>query len=173
MTATAPRTVVELKRTLDGREQRFETEFVHRSASALVVRYRLERGAASLDSYGFFWVRRPYNCYHMVKPPGSGDAGHEVVSRFDVVRDLEITPHEVRYLDLLLDLWVEEGATEGGASRVVRWEDEDEVADALREGLLSPADGAYIERARRTLERRHRRVVGEIRTLLRELGRIP
>ena len=169
MTAAAPRTVIELKRTLDGREQRFETEFVHRSASVLVVLYRLERGAASLDSYGFFWVRRPYNCYHMVKPPGSADAGREVASRFDVVRDLEIAPHEVRYLDLLLDLWVEDGALR----RVVRWEDEDEVADALRNGLLSPADVAYIERARRTLQRRHRRVVSEIRTLLRALRRIP
>ena len=173
MTAThvtdrAP-TITEVKRHLDGREQRFETELVHRTASSLVVLYRVPEGryrlAASLDSYGCYWAGRSYICYHMVRLPGAPDAGREVVTRFDVARDVAIAADEVRFLDLLLDLTVEDG--------VPRWEDEDEVAAALRSGALSRADGAHIERARRTLEQGHRRVVREIRWLLGRLGRLP
>ena len=161
--------IIEVKRKLDGSEERFATELVHRGPSLLLVLYRIERRDASLDSYGCFWPRRPYGCYHIVRPPGAPDAGREVASRFDVLRDVEITGNEVRYLDLLLDLWVRVDAA-GGVS--ARWEDEDEVEAALDGGLLDAAAGDYIARARRTLERRHRRVVAEIRALLRRLGRI-
>ena len=172
MTAThvtdrAP-TITEVKRHLDGREQRFETELVYRTASSLVVLYRVPEGryglAAPLDSYGCYWAGRSYICYHMVRPPEAPDAGREVVTRFDVARDIAIAADEVRFLDLLLDLAVVDG--------VPRWEDEDEVAAALGSGALSPADGAHIERARRTLEQGHRRVVREIRWLLGRLGRL-
>ena len=161
--------IIEVKRKLGGGEERFATELVHRSPSLLLVLYRIERGDDSLDSYGCFWPRRPYGCYHIVRPPGAPDAGREVLSRFDVLRDVEIAGDEVRYLDLLLDLVVRVDA----AGRVrARWEDEDELQAALASGLLDAVGGAYVARARRTLERRHRRVVGEIRALLRRLGRI-
>ena len=161
--------IIEVKRKLGGGEERFATELVHRSPSLLLVLYRIERGDDSLHSYGCFWPRRPYGCYHIVRPPGAPDAGREVLSRFDVLRDVEIDGDAVRYLDLLLDLVVRVDA----AGRVrARWEDEDEVEAALASGLLDAAGGAYVARARGTLERRHRRVVGEIRALLRGLGRI-
>ena len=101
--------ITEVKRKLGGGEERFETELIHRSPSLLLVLYRIERGADSLDSYGCFWPRRPYGCYHIVRPPGTPDAGREVLSRFDVLTDLEIVGDEVRYLDLLLDLLVRVG----------------------------------------------------------------
>ena len=161
--------IIEVKRKLSGGEERFATELVHRSPSRLLVLYRIERGDDSLDSYGCFWPSRPYGCYHIVRPPGAPDAGREVLSRFDVLRDVEMIGDEVRYLDLLLDLVVRVDAAGGVRAR---WEDEDEVEAALASGLLDAAGGAYVARARRTLERRHRRVVGEIRALLRRLGRI-
>lgn len=162
-------TITEVKRHLDGREQRFETELVHRTAGSLVVLYRVPAGRfgqdAPLDSYGCYWAGRSYVCYHMVRPPEAAEPGREVGTRFDVARAIELAAGEVRFLDLLLDLTVEAG--------VARWEDEDEVAAALASGLLSAADGAYIERARATLQQGHRQVVREIRWLLRRLGRVP
>ena len=119
----------------------------------------------ALDSYGCYWAGRSYVCYHMVRPPEAAEPGREVGTRFDVARAIELAAGEVRFLDLLLDLTVEAG--------VARWEDEDEVAAALASGLLSAADGAYIERARATLQQGHRQVVREIRWLLRRLGRVP
>ena len=159
-------TITEVKRHLDGREERFETEFVYRARGALTVLYRMpESPWGPVDSYGCYWVDRTYVCYHMVRPEGAPDAGREVVTRFDVARDIEITEDEVRFRDLLLDLVVEGGAP--------HWEDEDEVEQAAESGLLTRADAAYVVRARRTLEQGHGRIVRDIRWLLTRLGRLP
>lgn len=164
--AGAAEAVIEVKRHLDGREERFETEFVYRARGALVVLYRMpESPWGPVDSYGCYWADRTYVCYHMVRPDIAPDAGHEVVTRFDVARDIEITDDEVRFRDLLLDLVVVDG--------VPRWEDEDEVTEAVESGLLTRADAAYVVRARRTLEQGHARIVRDIRWLLTRLGRLP
>lgn len=156
--------VVEVKRTLDGREQRFDCELVHHDARVTIVLFRLERDGQALRSYGLFWPRRPYNCYYAVPQAG----GPSVFVRFDVLRDIEFsatsTPPEVWYCDLLLDLWVD--------SRGLRWEDEADVENARADGSLTPADARRIERARCVLERGHRRVTTEVRRTLEVLNEI-
>ena len=108
------------------------------------------------------WRRRAYNCYYAV-PAGGGSP---IFVRFDVLRDLEVVleadPSEVRYTDLLLDLWVEAGSP--------RWLDEGEVATAFAAGILSDEDARTIEGTRALLDRRWRRITSEVRTLLRTLG---
>ncbi|MYE32586.1 MAG: DUF402 domain-containing protein [Chloroflexi bacterium] len=163
--ADPPPTVIEVKRHLDGREERFETELVYRARGALIVLYAMpESPWGPVDSFGCYWADRTYVCYHMVRADDAPGAGREVVTRFDVARDVEITDGEVRFRDLLLDLIVQDG--------VPRWEDEDEVAEARDSGLLSAADAAYVVRARRTLEQGHRGIVRDIRWLLTRLGRL-
>jgi predicted RNA-binding protein associated with RNAse of E/G family len=78
-----------------------------------------------------------------------------VAHRFDVVDRVLIAPDRVEYRDLLLDLWV-------SPSGDVHVEDEDEVEQAERDGLLTPAMVARIERTRALLLRDHRRVVAEV-----------
>lgn len=150
--------IVEVKRKLDGSEQRFDCELIERTSSFVMARYRFEAAAGPIDSYGCFWVRRPYLCYHMVHR----EDGREWVSRFDVVRDMRLGSIEVSYTDLLLDLWVDgDGA---------RWEDDDEVEAASVSGALDEADRQRIEAARALLNRRHRAVVRQIRVRLAGLG---
>lgn len=173
---SARRPVVEVKRHLEGRESRFACELIEWRVDCVIVCFHLDRLEGSLsrfdvgeplDSYGFFWKRRPYNCYYLV--PASGPFGAApVLVRFDVVRDVEFVESagslpEVRFLDLILDLLV----TPDGA----RWEDEDEVEEARRAVLLSPPDLARIERARHTLDGGHRRVIAEVRRTLVRLDR--
>lgn len=162
---TSPTTITEVKRRLDGSEQRFKCELVTRTPSLVVARYRFEaRGGffdshtGAVDSYGLFWARRPYLSYYMVRPTD----GALLAARFDVVRDVRLEATEVRYTDLLLDLWIEGG--------VAHWQDEDEVAEAERAGRLTPADRVRIGRARALLERGHTRVIGEARWTLRVAG---
>lgn len=159
----SPPGIVEVKRQLDGREQRFECEPVLLSATQVIVLYRVQRPGrqpSALYSYGVFWSDRPYSCYYMVRP----DDDIEHVTRFDVVRDVQLSEAEVSYTDLLLDLWVEGG--------LPRWEDEGEVDAAVASGLLSTADREYIETARRELERGQARIREDIRAQLRSLGRL-
>lgn len=153
-----PRTasrITEVKRKLDGSEQRFDCELVWRTPALVVALYRFDSDIGPIDSYGCFWARRPYLCYHMVHRAG----GSEWATRFDVIRDMRLAPHEVRYTDLLLDLWSDRDG--------LRWEDEDEVEAAHIAGSLDKADLATIARARGVLTRRHRTAVREVRGLLR------
>lgn len=161
----SPPTITEVKRRLDGTEQRFGCELVSRTRDLVVVCFRYEARAGffasyagPVASYGLFWSRRPYNCYVMVRPSD----GALLAARFDVVRDVQLDTTEVRYTDLLLDLWVEGG--------VPQWQDEDEVAEAEAAGHLVPADSARITRAREVLTRGHPRVVTEARRTLLEAG---
>ncbi len=171
MTGPLPTTITsitEVKRRLDGSEQRFECELVTRTPALVVASYRFEARAGffaahtgAVDSYGLFWARRPYLCYYMVRPADGALLG----ARFDVVRDMRLDAaggHEVRYTDLLLDLWIEGG--------VPHWQDEDEVAEAERAGSLPAPDRARIARGRAVLERGQSRVLGEVRRTLRAAG---
>lgn len=167
--ALQPR-IIEVKHQLDGAEQRFDCALVRRTPSLLLVRFgigdttpdpflealesRFGPAAGPLDSYGCFWPRRSYICYHIVL---RGD-GSEWMTRFDVVRGVRLAPDEVHYTDLLLDLWSDRAG--------MRWEDEDEVEAARLAGSLSVADIETIDRARGVLTRRHRTVVREVRGLL-------
>ena len=157
LTEGVPR-VVEVKRHADGRVGRFECELVERTASMVVVRFPLEASYGAVDSYGVFWARRPYLVYHLVPR----EAGAPVRSRFDVLRDMRLdvteTGGEVSFTDLELDLWVTDG--------VARWEDEEDVAEAVRLGYLDAIDLARIEATRDLLTRRHGRVIAEVRRTL-------
>ena len=70
---------------------------------------------------------------------------------------------EVGYTDLLLDLRVERDG--------LRWEDDDELAEAVAAGRVTAAELAHVERARGVLERGHGRIIAEVRRTLTSLGR--
>ncbi len=129
-----------------------------------VILYRIRRPVrglpAPLDSYGFFWPRRPYICYRFVRP---GD-GSEAASRFDAVGRVELVPPaaegeaaEVRFEDLLLDLWVRPGSGPSGRDELL-WEDEEELGAALAAGDIAPEAALRARRAGEILQRNQRRL---------------
>jgi hypothetical protein len=157
----------ELKRHLDGGDERFGCELVLRRAHVAVIRFQ-HRRRLSADGFtiprgshtdGFFWTPRPYGLYRIWGPDGS-----HIADRFDVLEDCRIGDREVSYLDLLVDVWV---APDGA----VLVEDEEEVADHVRRGLLSRAQVRHIERATALLLRDHRRIIREAARLLAATGR--
>ena len=168
--------VVEVKRLVDGHTQRFRCELVHATTSVVVLLYRLQKPRPGLPwpllSYGFYWPRRPYLCYQFVQPSD----GSEVASRFDVVGRVDLVvdplgggPVELRFNDLLLDLWVQPRSSSGTADEL-RWEDEGELHEAIESGLLSPAAIARVERARAILTRGHYRVRREVSVFAKGLA---
>ena len=159
--------ITEVKRHLDGRAERFDCRLLLRRPQLAVVRFDHEkqrraggyRIPAGSRTSGFFWRRRPYVLYRIAGPDG-----RLIAHRFDVVEDVRLGEREVSYKDLLLDLWVD---PDGQA-----WlEDEDEVEEHARRGLLAPTQRRRIHMTRDLLLRRHRVIVREAARLLDECGR--
>ena len=154
--------VSEIKRHIDGREERFRLQLVVRRPHLVIGSYEHPRSRRSGGftfgrgsvSYGFFWRRRPYVMYRMLDP-----RGRLVANRFDVVAEVRLAERTVSYTDLLLDAWT----TPDGS---LRFEDEDEVADAVRQGLLSRTQLDRIEKTKDLLLRRHRAIAREATRLL-------
>jgi hypothetical protein len=153
---------METKRHLDGSVDSFACELVLRRAHVVVVRYRHGRGRTADGvaiprgsvTHGFFWRRRPY-CLYRIAGPG----GRPIADRYDVVEDVRLAEDGVSYRDLLLDLWVTADGT-------VRVEDEDEVAEQTRRGLLSRVQRERIDRTKALLLRRHGAIAREAGRLL-------
>ncbi len=154
--------IEEIKRHLDGRVERHSLRLFLRKPHLVVARYEFARGLQTdgftfppgSSTYGFFWKRRPYVMYRMLGPHGQ-----LVANRFDVVEDVSLGEREVSYRDLLLDIWI-------ASSGRIQVADEDDVADARREGALTDAQLARIERTRDLLLRRHRVITAEAVRLL-------
>ena len=143
-------TIIEVKHHLDGRRQEWSGEALRVTEDLAVMRFSNPEAFADIpagaSTLGFFWRDRTYNLYRFVSP----DRGY----RFDVVTDVRVEAQRVEYLDLLLDIRVLPDGT-------VRVEDEEEVEEAARSGLLSPAHGSIIERTREHVLDRHARIVDE------------
>ncbi|MCH8025686.1 MAG: DUF402 domain-containing protein [Chloroflexi bacterium] len=159
--------ITEVKRHLDGRTDRFDCRLLLRRPQLAVVRFDHEqqrraggyRIPAGSQTHGFFWPRRSYVLYRIVGPDG-----RLIAHRFDVVEDVRLGEGEVSYTDLLLDLWVDPDGQP-------RLEDEDEVEEFARGGLLVPGQRKRIDTTRDLLLRRHRVIVREAVRLLDEAGR--
>jgi predicted RNA-binding protein associated with RNAse of E/G family len=166
MTSNSAADITEVKRHLDGREERFACRLVAREPNVTVVRFdhtaRRVAGGFELPAGGrtdgFFWPRRPYGLYRIVGPEGA-----LILHRFDAVEAIRLSEREVSYTDLLLDVLV-------GPSGTVLVEDEDHVEEYVRRGLLSEAQRTRIQRARDLLLRRHRAIEREAVRLLERLG---
>lgn len=153
-----PGEILETKLSLDGRAQTFVCAGLLVSPRLAVVRFdhTAERRAggffvpAGSHTLGYFWRARPYNCYRIAGPDNA-----VIAYRFDVVDRVRIGAGRVAYRDLLLDLWV-------SPAGVAHAEDEEEVDDARRRGLLTDALLWRIERTHALLLREHRRIVEEV-----------
>ena len=141
---------LEVKRTLAGEQRTYQCEALHVSPRVAIVRFVFTRPlsaggltmAAGDYTIGFFWSGRTYNLYHMLTA-----AGEPIADRFDVLDHVRIHQSNVRYDDLLLDVW----RFPDGRIAV---EDEDEVEAALAAGQLSQRRQATIARTRALLLRR-------------------
>ena len=146
----AGRIFIEVKHHMDRRRDEWPCQALSVTGDVAAVRFELPEPIrdvpAGAVTVGFFWRDRSYNLYVFRSP----DLGY----RFDVVTDVRIGRDRVEYLDLLLDVRVLPDGT-------VRVEDEDEVEEAARRGLLSPAQHSLIERTRDHVLDQHARIQDE------------
>lgn len=108
-TLVLPR-ITEVKRTLFGREKRFECAVLRRDGSHVVVLFvapepmhvhgiGLPAGTVTL---GHFWTDRPYNVYHWLNPSSGATIGHYV----NLSADTRLSQGVLEWLDLIVDILV-------------------------------------------------------------------
>lgn len=137
--------ILEIKRTLDGREKRFACHLLdidvdgdgdhERAVVLFVAETAMHVHGVDLPpgtvTFGYFWSDRPYNAYHWMNP-----RGETIGIYFNLSDDTRIDDHVIEWRDLTLDVLT----TPGGRVEVL---DEDELpAD------LSASDRRAIDEAR-------------------------
>ncbi len=150
--------LVEVKRKLDGEEQRFDLERWLVRPDLVVGRWLAGPDnpfglPADSYSWGVWRPRLPIGVYRLHAPDGT-----LLRYRLDVVEDVEVGDGEVRYRDLLLDASFLPGPAPGDYA--LRFEDEDEVAAAVAAGRLSRAQRWRIAWVRGVLAERPSEVRG-------------
>ncbi len=148
---------LEIKRKLDGREQRFPCGLAALAPSYGVLRYVTdsERRVASVRlfagcvTYAVYWPDRPYNVYWWQEP-----SGRSLAFYFNISDSTELSCEAFRWRDLALDVLV----LPDGRAEVL---DEAELpAD------LEPALRAYVLKARDAILGAPRALTEQVRGLV-------
>lgn len=138
--AAPPRSITEIKTTLDGREKRFDCELLSLAPPReCVVIYRLPAEVEVEDlllpagtvSLGYFWQQKPFNLYQWVD-----DNADTLALYFNICDNTRIHEDRVAWRDLCVDVLL----TPDLRCRVL---DEEELPDDI-----DPALRAYIDSAR-------------------------
>lgn len=144
--------ILEIKRTLSGRETRFDCQVLSSRGGHLIVLFVAPEAMhvngvdlpAGTVTLGHFWQDRPYNVYHWLDPATGRTRGWYV----NLSRDTRIGEDQLEWLDLIVDVLVLPGA----APRVL---DEDEVPAEAPPGLrqdIAHAQAAVLSELPRLLE---------------------
>jgi hypothetical protein len=118
--------LLEIKRSLDGREIRFSCTLLERTPGWAALLYLLPHPAvvgslqlpAGTETIGHYWTDRPYTAYHWIDGHGSTLGVY-----LNAAAAVEIGPDAVRWQDLALDVLV----TASGGIEVL---DDNEARDA-------------------------------------------
>lgn len=149
--------IKEVKRHKNKPDESFLCSALLSSAEYTVLWYRAPRPGTVEDillpagtyTVAHYWQQRGYVLWRMFYPCGSL-AG----SLFHICSQVTLMPSEVRYLDLILDIWV-------SPSKIVRVLDEDELAVCREQGLISDPEQRWIETQKCTILFNHTRIIQE------------
>ena len=151
--------VTEIKRWLDGRQERFVCEALRITDQVAVLRFlvppesnyvvhdaAISPGSATL---AVFWEGANYLVYKMIDSSGA-----LIGYRFDVCKDVDITLDKVKWTDLVLDAWV-------ATTSSIVFLDEDEVVELRVSGLISDKDYKIIEKTKEFLFNNYLQVIAD------------
>lgn len=153
--------IMEVKRHLDGRIERFICDVVELHPDRAILSYLWHRDellrdgpihlpAGEILTLAFYWQGRNYLIYKLMAPNGRL-FGH----RFDICDDVHITRDSISWLDLALDLWVDPA----GGIHVL---DEEEVEAYKVQGLLTGPQLKIIQETKSHLLLNYREILAEV-----------
>ena len=125
--------IEEIKEHKNKETQRFLCNVLHREANYLVVSFHSEKEGNIKDivipsgstTIAHYWTDRGYVVWRMYGPERL-----PIGSLFHIVKNVIIARKHVRYLDLIVDIWI----TPDGNFRVL---DEDELEECKKAAIIS------------------------------------
>jgi predicted RNA-binding protein associated with RNAse of E/G family len=133
--------IIEIKRTLDGREKRFDCRLLalapdHRHAAVLWIApepmhvHGVDLPAGTV-SVGHFWTDRHYNVYHWLN-----QTGETLGYYFNICDETRITAGTIEWRDLIIDVLAIPAVSAASDYRLDVL-DEHELPEALPPGILA------------------------------------
>jgi len=150
--------ILEVKRHLNKPDQSYLCDLFHRGGDQIVLKYVSDRPGRVADilfdsgttTYAIYTTGEGYVLWKMVDPQGNLK-GH----LFHICRDLEVHQDHVDYLDLLLDVWVDQN----GHVSVL---DRDELEECALKGVVGQTELAWIEEQEKRIQANWNRMIADL-----------
>ena len=147
--------IEEIKEHKNKETQRFLCNVLHREANYLVVSFHAEKEGNIKDivipsgstTIAHYWTDRGYVVWRMYDSEGL-----LIGSLFHIVKNVIIARKHVRYLDLIVDIWI----APDGKLRVL---DEDELEVCKKAGLMSIEEERWIEKQKTLILHTHAGII--------------
>ena len=147
--------IEEIKEHKNKETQRFLCNVLHREANYLVVSFHSEKEGTIKDivipsgstTIAHYWTDRGYVVWRMYGPERL-----PIGSLFHIVKNVIIARKHVRYLDLIVDIWI----APDGKLRVL---DEDELEVCKKAGLMSIEEERWIEKQKTLILHTHAGII--------------
>jgi len=147
--------IEEIKEHKNKETQRFLCTVLHREANYLVVSFHSEKKGNIKDivipsgstTIAHYWTDRGYVVWRMYGPERL-----PIGSLFHIVKNVIITRKHVRYLDLIVDIWI----APDGKLRVL---DEDELEVCKKAGLMSIEEEQWVGKQKALILQAHAGII--------------
>jgi len=155
--------ILEVKRHLNKPDETYLCELLMRdNAHFMVLKYVNER-AGRVGSVSFEVGAITYACYKS----GEGFVLWKMLSPnehlrgylFHICRDIKLEEDRVAYMDMLLDVWIDD---EGRISVL----DRDEVEGCVADGIIGNEEVSWIRRQEKNIIRNWRKIIADFESLL-------
>jgi hypothetical protein len=153
--------IEEIKRHKNKPEQRFLCDLVLREQDHIVLAYHssIAGRIADIDiapgstTIAHYWQAGGYVLWRMFAADRT-----LIGTLFHICKNTAIGEHSVSYDDLIVDIWI----TPQGVARVL---DEDELADAIKAGLISDDEQVWIEKQKQLILAEYSGIIDRIRNI--------
>lgn len=139
--------ILEIKRHLNKPDESYLCDLLKRNSDWIIVKYVSERagrvGSVTFDAgsttFAYYRTGMGYVIWKMLNPECRLEG-----YLFHICRDLHVEYEKVKYLDLLLDVWIDPA----GQITIL---DRDEVEDCARNGVIGEKELRWINKQEREI----------------------
>ena len=153
---------MELKRHLNKPDQSYLCDLLTRGSDYVIVKYVSEMSGrvgdvtfdAGSTTFAYYRTGMGYVIWKMLTPDNRLE-GH----LFHICQDLQVEEDKVKYLDLLLDVWID-------AAGQITILDRDEVEDCAGKGVIGEKELMWIDQQEQEIIENWKRIISDFNLLL-------